>query len=80
MAKERLCTKCKYNNNGWCEAKRTNKGLKDLVECEFRKTKSSDKLYDFYKQKKFEYEVTKDEYTRGMIKGLEIAILINKER
>ena len=38
MAKDRLCTDCIYNNNGWCKARKTNKGLRDLLECEFKKS------------------------------------------
>ena len=48
MAKERLCTKCIYNNNGWCKARKTNKGLKDLVDCEYRKTDNLIKLQDYF--------------------------------
>ena len=37
MAKERLCTNCTYNNNGWCNKRKTNKGLKELADCKYRK-------------------------------------------
>lgn len=36
MAKERICNDCIHNNNGWCKARKTNKGLKDLIQCGFR--------------------------------------------
>lgn len=36
MAKKRLCTTCIYYNNGWCNKRRTNKGLKDLLECSYK--------------------------------------------
>ena len=59
MSKERLCTKCTYNNNGWCNKRKTNKGLRDLTDCEYRKTDSLVKLKSYYEQKKWEYEVNK---------------------
>lgn len=46
MAKDRICNDCKYNNNGWCKARKTNKGLKDLLECEFKKSNKLDKKKD----------------------------------
>ena len=30
MAKERLCTNCTYNNNGWCNKRKSNKGLRKV--------------------------------------------------
>lgn len=36
MAKTRICTDCTHNNNGWCKAKKTNKGLRDLLSCELK--------------------------------------------
>ena len=79
MAKERLCTNCTYNNNGWCNKRKTNKGLKDLTDCEYRKTESTVKLKNFLEQKKFELEIEDNAYNRGMIKGLEIALRILNE-
>ena len=79
MAKERLCTNCTYNNNGWCNKRKTNKGLKDLTDCEYRKTESTVKLKKFLEQKKFELEIEDNAYNRGMIKGLEIALRILNE-
>ena len=64
MSKERLCTKCTYNNNGWCNKRKTN----SLV-----------KLKSYYEQKKWEYENIDDEHNignEGVLKGLEIAINI----
>lgn len=78
MAKERLCTNCTYNNNGWCNKRKTNKGLKELTDCECRKTESTVKLYNFLEQKRFELEIEDNDYNRGMVKGLEIALKILK--
>ena len=76
MAKERLCTKCTYNNNGWCNKRKTNKGLKELTDCEYRKTDSAVKLNNFLEQKKLELEIEDNAFNRGMVKGLEIALRI----
>lgn len=78
MAKDRICNGCTYNNNGWCKARKTNQGLKNLIECEFRKTDSLIQLENFIKQKKFELKVDNSAYNRGIIKGLEIALEIIK--
>lgn len=53
MAKDRICNDCKYNNNGWCKARKTNKGLRDLLECDFKKLmehtkKEEDKFWEKY--------------------------------
>lgn len=79
MAKERLCTKCTYNNNGWCNKRKTNKGLKELTDCEYRKTDNLTKLENYLEQKRFELEVENNSYNRGVVKGLEIALKIIKE-
>ncbi len=79
MAKERLCTKCTYNNNGWCNKRKTNKGLKDLTDCEYRKTDNLTKLENYLEQKRFELEVENNSYNRGVVRGLEIALKIMKE-
>ena len=76
MAKERLCTNCTYNNNGWCNKRKTNKGLKDLTDCEYRKTENTVKLNNFIEQKRFEIEIEDNAFNRGMLKGLEIALRI----
>ena len=76
MTKERLCTKCTYNNNGWCNKRKTNKGLKELTDCEYRKTDSAVKLNNFLEQKKLELEIEDNAFNRGMVKGLEIALII----
>ncbi|MGG7144915.1 hypothetical protein ACQPVP_15850 [Clostridium nigeriense] len=82
MAKERLCTNCTYNNNGWCNKRKTNKGLKDLSNCEYRKTNNLAKLQSYYEQKKWEYENIDNEhniFNQGSLIGLEIAIKIMSE-
>ena len=79
MAKERLCTNCTYNNNGWCNKRKTNKGLRELVDCEYRKTDSIVKLNSFLEQKKFELKVEDNAFNRGMIRGLEVALKILNE-
>lgn len=79
MAKERLCTKCTYNNNGWCNKRKTNKGLKELIDCEYRKTDNLIKLENYLEQKRFELEVENNSYNRGVVRGLEIALKIIKE-
>ncbi|GAA0071781.1 hypothetical protein UT300003_33060 [Clostridium sardiniense] len=42
MSKGRICNDCKYNNNGWCRSRKTNKGLKDLLECDLKKSNKID--------------------------------------
>lgn len=79
MAKERLCANCTYNNNGWCNKRKTNKGLKELTDCEYRKTESTVKLNNFLEQKRFELEIEDNAFNRGMVKGLEIALRILNE-
>ena len=79
MAKERLCTNCTYNNNGWCNKRKTNKGLKELIDCKYRKTESTVKLNNFLEQKRFELENEDNAFNRGMVKGLEIALKILNE-
>ena len=46
LAKDRICNECKYYNNGWCKARKTNKGLRDLIECEFKRTNKVDVAKD----------------------------------
>ena len=36
MAKERLCTNCTYNNNGWCNKRKTNRGMVKGLEIALR--------------------------------------------
>lgn len=82
MAQKRLCTECAYNNNGWCNKRKTNKGLKELSDCEYRKTNNLAKLQRYYEQKKWEYENIDCEHNignEGILKGLEIAINIMSE-
>ena len=79
MAKERLCTNCTHNNNGWCNKRKTNKGLRELTDCEYRKTESTVKLNNFLEQKRFELEIEDNDYNRGIVKGLEIALKILNE-
>ena len=40
MAKNTLCIDCPYYNNGWCKRRKTNQGLKDLLDCEFKPNKA----------------------------------------
>lgn len=42
MAKDRIYNDCRYNNNGWCKARKTNKGLRDLLECNLKKSNKFD--------------------------------------
>ena len=79
MAKERLCINCTYKNNGRCNKRKTNKGLKELIECKYRKTESTVKLNNFLEQKRFELENEDNDFNRGMVKGLEIALIILNE-
>ena len=79
MSKERLCTKCTYNNNGWCNKRKTNKGLKELTDCKYRKTEITVKLNNFLEQKRFELEIEDNAFNRGIVKGLEIALRILNE-
>lgn len=76
---ERICKGCIYNNNGWCNKRKTNKDLKNLTECEYRKTDNIVKLNNYLEQKKFEVQIENNSYNRGMIKGLEIALRIMSE-
>lgn len=79
MSKERICNNCTFNNNGWCSKRKTNKGLKDLTECEYMQNDRLTKLKRYYDQKKFEYECSYDDFSirdEGILKGLEIAIKI----
>ena len=56
--------------------RKTNKGLKELTDCEYRKTDSAVKLNNFLEQKKLELEIEDNAFNRGMVKGLEIALRI----
>lgn len=79
MAKNSLCKNCTHNNNGWCNVRKTNKGLKDLIECEYRKTDNLVRLQGFLEQKKFELQIENNSFNRGLVKGLEIALKIMEE-
>ena len=79
MAKDRICTGCTYNNNGWCKERKTNKGLKDLTECNYKKQDTLLNLEGYITQKKFELNVDNTSYNRGIVKGLELALAILKE-
>ncbi len=76
MSKDRICNECEYNNNGWCKVRKTNKGLKDLTTCEFKKDNKINKIEEYLKQKEFELEVENNSYNRGFVKGLQIALAI----
>lgn len=73
----KMCDKCTYYSNGWCHFRKTNK-LKELTDCEHKKTDSLIKLEAFYEQKKFELKLDPGEYNEGIVKGLEIALMIMK--
>ena len=80
MGKDRICNGCANNNNGWCKARKTNKGLRDLTSCEFRKDDSLLKLENYCNQKKFELEFEDSDFNKGIIRGLEIALKIMKDK
>lgn len=81
MAKNEFCLECVNYNNGWCNSKKTNQGLKYLSGCEFRKTKEDNRLEQYLEQKRFELEIEDTDYNRGIVRGLEMAVLItNKEK
>lgn len=80
MAKDRICNGCVNNNNGWCKARKTNKGLKDLTTCEFKKDDNLLKLENYYSQKKIELEFDNSDFNKGIIRGLEIALKIMKNK
>lgn len=44
MSKNTLCKDCISNNNGWCKKRKTNQGLKELSECEFKEKESDNKI------------------------------------
>lgn len=75
MAKERLCTKCNFNKNGWCQKLKTNKNLKDLTKCEFREESMVLKLKEHIALKELELKVNNNSFNRGIIQGLKIALL-----
>lgn len=72
--KKRLCSNCEYNNNGWCDKRKTNKGLKDLITCEYRKDSVEKTFEDMISLKEKEYELLPNEYNKGMIDGLKFAL------
>ena len=74
MAKNKLCSECVHNNNGWCNKLKTNKGLKDLIECTHKQTEETTDLNSILALKKKELEVDNSSFNRGIIKGLELAI------
>lgn len=44
MPKNELCLDCKHYKNGWCNVRKTNKGLGDLLECVFKEIIKADNL------------------------------------
>ncbi|WP_139905636.1 hypothetical protein [Clostridium thermarum] len=74
-----ICKGCTFNNNGWCRARKTNQGLKDLISCEYKKTDNMVALESYLQQKLFELEFDNTAYNRGLVKGLEIAVQIMKK-
>lgn len=61
MAKDRICNDCKYNNNGWCKARKTNKGLKDLLECDLKESNKIDAAKEEGLKKLMEYAKNEEE-------------------
>lgn len=80
MSKEKICKEREFNNNGWCNKRKTNKGLKDLTECEYRKDSKIATLERYLEQKKFELQIENTHYNRGIIKGIEIALMVIKNK
>lgn len=76
MAKERVCTGCEHNNNGWCKIKKTNKGLKELEFCDERRDNKIGMVQGFIKAKTYEYSVNPSEKLKGELDGLKIALSI----
>ena len=79
MSKERFCAGCVNDKNGWCTIKKTNKGLRDLNECNDKKLSSTFKLEGYIKQKEYEAEIDNTSYNKGLVKGLKIALKIINE-
>lgn len=89
----RICTNCIHNNNGWCQAKKTNKDLRNLENCDLKKTEQIvheetvenkiQKIIELLKIELYTYsmnnEISNHTLTKGKIYGLEIALeLLNK--
>lgn len=83
-----ICKECEFNNNGWCNKRNTNKGLKDLTECEYRKDKKVKRIEAYTEQAKFDLEMDKEysnkteseiKWQEGIIRGLEIALRILRD-
>lgn len=80
MAKDRVCNGCSYNNNGWCTMRKTNKDLKDLIECEYKIDDKLLKLEEYKEQKKFELSIEDNAFNRGFVKGIEAALKIMNKK
>lgn len=76
MSRDRICTGCEHDKNGWCKARKTNKGLRELTKCEFRSDSKINKLKELRALKLMEYEIDKSLYTSGVIKGIDLALSI----
>lgn len=76
---DKICNGCEYNNNGWCKARKTNQGLKDLTVCEFRKDNKIQRIEEYLKNRRFMLSIENTAYDRGIITGLEMALKIFKD-
>lgn len=76
MAKERVCTSCEFNNNGWCTMLKTNKGLRDLITCEFKSDSRLGLIRNLIVTKTNEYMNNPSEIIKGEIEGLKTALSI----
>lgn len=80
MAKERICTGCEFNKNGWCTMLKTNKGLKDLISCEFRADNRLGLISSLITTKTNEYIANPSESLKGQIEGLKSALSIMERK
>ena len=62
MAKNTLCIDCNYYNNGWCKKRKTNQGLKDLLDCEYNTNKKIENIekYEVFGQREIFYYIQKN--------------------
>ena len=74
----RVCKDCTYNNNGWCGVRKTNKGLKDLVVCEYKRTNELIQLEQYLEHKEFELKMDNGPQNLGFVNGLRAALFILK--
>lgn len=79
MAKNHLCKDCTHNNNGWCNIRKTNQGLKDLPSCEFKEGSGIARVIAYLENKRMEYEINPTPLNEGIVQGLELAIAMMKQ-